>query len=131
MRRITLFAALLLLSLVVCALYTRGAFMQSAPVRRVTQTTEDKLNLNPTLSGDGLQVAFESNADLSGTGGISGFRAFRASLDTEPASFSQLGVARAVAPAISQDGSAVAFASKENPLGTNADGNSEIFLYAL
>ncbi len=104
--------------------------MQSAQVRRVTQTTEDKLNLNPTLSGDGLRVAFESNADLSGTGVGSGFRAFRASLDSEPASFSQMGVMRAVAPAISQDGSAVAFASKENPLGTNVDGNSEIFLYA-
>src|SRR6185503_20831560 len=33
------------------------------------------------------------------------------------------------APAISQDGSRIAFASKDNPVGTNSDGNSEIFLY--
>ncbi len=32
-------------------------------------------------------------------------------------------------PAISQDGSRIAFASRDNPLGTNNDANSEIFLY--
>ncbi len=40
-----------------------------------------------------------------------------------------MGATRAPAPAISQDGSRIAFASKDNPLGTNNDGNSEIFLY--
>ena len=33
------------------------------------------------------------------------------------------------APGISQDGSIIAFASKDDPLGTNPDGNSEIFLF--
>jgi uncharacterized protein (TIGR03437 family) len=41
-----------------------------------------------------------------------------------------MGVTRAPAPAVSQDGSYIAFAAKDNPLGTNLDGNSEIFLYA-
>ena len=40
-----------------------------------------------------------------------------------------MGATRAPAPAISQDGSRIAFASKDNPLGSNNDGNSEIFLY--
>ena len=40
-----------------------------------------------------------------------------------------MGNSRAVTPAISQDGSHIAFASTDNPLGTNDDGNSEIFLY--
>ncbi|PYS79692.1 MAG: hypothetical protein DMF70_12580, partial [Acidobacteria bacterium] len=40
-----------------------------------------------------------------------------------------MGATRAVAPAISQDGSRIAFASKDDPLGTNLDGNSEIFLF--
>src|SRR5207249_6035046 len=40
-----------------------------------------------------------------------------------------MGGTRAAAPAISQDGSRIAFASKDDPLGTNADGNSEIFLF--
>ena len=34
-----------------------------------------------------------------------------------------------MAPAISQDGSRIAFASKDDPLTTNPDGNSEIFLF--
>src|SRR5258707_862278 len=38
-------------------------------------------------------------------------------------------LAGAVAPAISQDGSRIAFASKDEPLGKNLDGNSEIFLF--
>ena len=36
---------------------------------------------------------------------------------------------RASGAAVSQDGSRIAFASKDDPLGTNADGNSEIFLF--
>ena len=40
-----------------------------------------------------------------------------------------MGGTRAVAPAISQDGSRIAFASKDDPRGTNPDGNSEIFLF--
>ena len=40
-----------------------------------------------------------------------------------------MGGSRAAAPAVSQDGSRIAFASKDDPLGTNADGNSEIFLF--
>ena len=40
-----------------------------------------------------------------------------------------MGITRAVAPAISQNGSHIAFASTTIQLGTNADGNSEIFLY--
>src|SRR5207249_2299999 len=40
-----------------------------------------------------------------------------------------MGGTRAAAPAISQDGSRIAFASKDDPLGTNLDGNSEIILF--
>jgi Periplasmic component of the Tol biopolymer transport system len=99
-------------------------------LRRVTNTAEEKINLNPSLSGDGRHVAFESSADLAANGGTNSFRAFRAALATEPATFTQLGPTRAISPAISQDGSIIAYASKENPLGTNPDGNSEIFLYS-
>jgi Tol biopolymer transport system component len=37
--------------------------------------------------------------------------------------------ARAPAAAVSQDGSRIAFAARDDPLGTNGDFNSEIFLY--
>ncbi|HEY3041514.1 MAG TPA: lamin tail domain-containing protein [Pyrinomonadaceae bacterium] len=100
-----------------------------SPLRRITNTTEEGINTNPALSGDGRFVAFESTEDIAGAGGNEGFRAIRANVEVNPASFAQMGAARAPAPAISQDGSRIAFASKDNPLGTNNDANSEIFLY--
>jgi uncharacterized protein (TIGR03437 family) len=102
--------------------------MQSA-LRRITNTTEDGININPSISGDGRIVAFESTEDVAGTGGPEGFRAIRANVAIDPATFVELGATRVPAPAISQDGSRIAFASNDNPLGTNNDGNSEIFLY--
>ena len=35
---------------------------------RVTNTPEQAVNLNPTLSDDGSTVVFESSSDLAGTG---------------------------------------------------------------
>ncbi len=130
MLRHILFIPLLCLSLVLFAKGFGNRLMQPTALRRVTNTPEERLNLNPSLSGDGQHLAFESNADLTNTGGASGFRAFHAVLNTQFPLFDQLGLTRAVSPAISQDGSCIAFASKDNPLGTNADGNSEIFLYS-
>ena len=95
---------------------------------RITNTSEEALNLNPSLSGDGRLIVFESNADLAGSG-ERGFHALRADVSTDPPRFAQLALSRAVAPALSQDGSRIAFASKDDPFGTNLDGNSEIFLY--
>lgn len=121
------------ITLILSALNLLNGSKASLPadaLRRVTNTAEEKINLNPSLSGDGRQVAFESSADLAANGGTNSFRAFRAALATEPAAFTQLGPTRAISPAISQDGSIIAYASKENPLGTNLDGNSEIFLYS-
>lgn len=130
MLRLTFFILLSFLTLTLCVVGLRKASMQTNSLRRLTNTSEERLSLNPSLSGDGRRVAFESNADLAGIGGTSAFRAFSASLETEPVGFTQLGATRAIAPAISQDGFSIAFASKENPLGTNVDGNSEIFLFA-
>ena len=102
--------------------------MQS-PLRRITNTTDDGKSLSPTISGDGRIVAFESTEDIAGAGGPESFRAVRANVSADPATFLQMAAARAPAPAISKDGSRIAFAAKENPLGTNNDSNSEIFLY--
>jgi uncharacterized protein (TIGR03437 family) len=104
--------------------------LQTDLLRRVTNTPEEKLSLNPGISGDGRVVIFESTANILSSGGAPGFRAFRADLAGEQPLFSELGITRAVAPAVSQDASVIALASKENPLGTNLDGNSEIFLYS-
>jgi len=98
-------------------------------LRRITNTTEEGINLNPSISGDGRIVAFESTEDIAGAGGADHFRAIRANITVDPSTFFQMGGTRAVAAAISQDGSRIAFASKDDPLGTNPDGNSEIFLF--
>jgi uncharacterized protein (TIGR03437 family) len=100
-----------------------------APLRRITNTTEDGISINPSISGDGRVVGFESTEDIAGAGGSEAFRAIRANISVDPATFLQMGATRAPAPAISQDGTRIAFASKDNPLGTNNDANSEIFLY--
>ena len=102
---------------------------QSTGLRRITSTSEEAINLNPSISGDGRILAFESTEDLAALGGADHFRAIRANLGVEPATFVQMGGTRAVSPAVSQDGSRIAFASRDDPLGGNADGNSEIFLF--
>ena len=100
-----------------------------SPLRRVTNTAETAISINPSISGDGRIVSFESSEDIAAAGGSEGFRAIRANIGVDPAAFVQLAASRAPAAAISQDGSRIAFAAKDNPLGTNTDGNSEIFLY--
>jgi hypothetical protein len=100
-----------------------------SPLRRITNTTEEGINLNPSISGDGRFVAFESSEDIAHASGAESFRAIRANVGVEPPTLLQMGATRGPAPGISQDGSRIAFASKDDPLGTNADGNSEIFLY--
>ena len=115
--------------LVLCGVGLRGVRSQSGTLRRITNTSEEGLSLNPSLSGDGRHLAFESTVDLAGAGGSDRFRALRADLNSNPALFTQMGAMRAVAPALSQDGSRITFASKDNPLGKNGDGNSEIFLF--
>ncbi|MGI9065958.1 MAG: lamin tail domain-containing protein, partial [Pyrinomonadaceae bacterium] len=100
-----------------------------SPLRRITDTAEEGTSINPSMSGDGRIVAFESTEDIAGAGGFEHFRAIRANVSVDPPTFMQIGASRSPAPATSQDGSRIAFASKDNPFGTNSDANSEIFLY--
>lgn len=116
-----------LLVLAVCLFGLRAGLSQSSTIRRVTNTTEEGVNVNPSLSGDGRRIAFESTEDLARAGGAESFRAIRADVSGDAPVFTQLGATRSPAPGISQDGSRIAFASKDNPLGTNPDFNSEIF----
>ena len=109
--RIRSFIAFLCIALALCVIGLRGASSQSVSVRRITTTTEEGVSLNPSLSGDGRRIAFESTEDLAGAGGSSSFRALRATLTSAAVSFTQMGATRAVAPAISQDGSRIGRAS--------------------
>src|SRR6266481_9477463 len=129
MRKLSTLVLILAAALALSLIGLRRGQTQSTLLRRVTNTTEEGININPSISGDGKVLAFESTEDIATVGGKDRFRAIRVNLATDPATFLQMGGTRAVAPAISQDGSRVAFASKDDPLGTNADGNSEIFLF--
>ena len=128
MLRLRIFTFVLAGVAVLCLLGVRPTQTQSA-LNRITNTTEEGLNINPSISGDGRIVAFESTEDIAGAGGVDHFRAIRANVSVDPPTFFQMGGTRAVAAAISRDGSRIAFASKDDPLGTNLDGNSEIFLF--
>ncbi|MEK6279606.1 MAG: lamin tail domain-containing protein [Acidobacteriota bacterium] len=122
------FCLVLLIVAFLCLMLWPSALTQS-PLQRITNTSEESINLNPSISGDGRVVGFESTDDVAAAGGVESFRAIRANVSVDPPTFLQLGATRAPAPAISQDGSRIAFASKDNPLGANNDANSEIFLY--
>jgi uncharacterized protein (TIGR03437 family) len=124
-----LLALLVLATVVACLIGLRHARMQSSTLRRITNTSEEGINLNPSISGDGRVIGFESTEDVASAGGTDHFRAIRANITGDPASFFQIAGSRLVAPAISQDGSRIAFASRDDLLGTNSDGNSEIFLF--
>ena len=115
-------------AVVICFVCLRSAETQSS-LRRITNTTDEGISINPSISGDGRIIGFESTEDVAGAGGTSYFRAIRANISVDPPTFFQMGRTRANAPGISQDGSRIAFASKDDPLGTNADGNSEIFVF--
>lgn len=122
--------ALILLAMAALTLIGwRSARTQSGGLRRITNTSEEGINLNPSISGDGRIIAFESTEDLAGAGGSNQFRAIGCNVAVEPPAFFQIGGTRAAAPAVSQDGSRITFASKDDPVGMNHDGNSEIFLF--
>ncbi|MDT5293363.1 MAG: hypothetical protein QOJ76_243 [Acidobacteriota bacterium] len=110
-----------------CLLAT-GVGSQSNAPRRITNTAPEAFNLNPTLSGDGRRLAFESSADLAATGAGGSFRVISAETSAQPA-FKELARSRAPAPALSRDGARVAFAGHDDPTGDNRDGDSEIFLF--
>jgi uncharacterized protein (TIGR03437 family) len=99
----------------------------ASTLTRITNTPEQAVNLNPTLSDDGRVVVFESSADLSGAGDHSSFHTYQVGL-AAPA-FKSIASTRAVAPALSSDGRIIVFASAEDLAGQNKDRNSEIYLF--
>ncbi|MDQ3918282.1 MAG: hypothetical protein M3348_07375, partial [Acidobacteriota bacterium] len=105
-------AAALVFAAFMCLSAARVGSQAAAP-RRVTLTPRGALNLNPSLSGDGRVLAFESSADLAGLHEGAGFRLFAADA-AEPTSFEELSHTRAPAPALSQDGRVAVFASRED-----------------
>jgi uncharacterized protein (TIGR03437 family) len=99
-----------------------------AGVVRLTHTPEQAVSLNPSLSDDGRVVVFESSANFFSGGLNDAFHAIRVDVRGDPPVFVDLARTRIVSPALSGNGSIVAFASSEDLVGENFDRNSEIFL---
>ncbi|MFN2405402.1 MAG: lamin tail domain-containing protein [Pyrinomonadaceae bacterium] len=97
-------------------------------VVRLTNTPEQAVNLNPSLSDDGKVVVFESSANFFAGGVNDSFHAMRVEVRGDPPVFTDVARTRIVSPALSSDGSVVAFSSSEDLVGENFDRNSEIFL---
>src|ERR1700752_243567 len=100
----------------------------SSKLLRLTNTSEQSLNLNPQLSDDGRVVVFESTADLASVGGTNSFHTLRADITSSDPSFEEIARSRATSISLSRSGDHVVFASTEDLLGENSDRNSEIFL---
>ena len=85
----------------------------------------------PRTSADGTWVVFESYADLTSTNADGSWEVYRVKFDGTGTQQITNGTASvdSFEPDISDDGSIIVYASSWNPLGTNADGNQEIFSY--
>ena len=119
---------IILFTLTVVAVLTRTA-ETTERLRRLTNTPEQALNLNPILSDDGRFVVFESTSDLANLGGPDSFHLARANVTAEAVAYEVLAASRSAASTISADGNRIAFSSNENLCGQNADRNSEIYLF--
>ena len=96
-------------------------------LKRLTNTSGEALNLNPSLSDDGRTVVFESSSDLFWDEGDASFHAIRA--DVEGGSLMKIARGRMVSAALSSDARVMTFASTEDLVGQNPDRNSEIFVF--
>jgi hypothetical protein len=100
---------------------------------QITNTT-GVINETPSMNADGTRIAFRSSADLAGTNPDLNDEVFRFDANTlivtqiTNTSGGGLGNSRTGVRAISADGVRVAFVSRADIVGGNADGNDEIFL---
>src|SRR5262249_32205128 len=103
----------------------------SAGFTQVTNTTRG-FTFGGSINGDGSRVALDFSADL--TGGNPDLSAEIFLYDTAGANLTQITNSTAAfsrSPSISADGTRISFRSFANLTGSNADGNSEIFLYEV
>jgi len=104
----------------------------------ITQITDTmvvgKFASNPSISGNGLFIAFASNADINGGNPDGNFEIFL--FDTTTGMFTQVTDTMGVGifsgdPSVNADGTRIAFESRANITGGNPDGNEEIFLFDM
>jgi uncharacterized repeat protein (TIGR01451 family) len=103
-------------------------------VAQITDSSGGVASFNPSttsVSADGGRMAFESDRDLTGDNADANGEIFV--FDADPPLLTQITDTAAPggsnSPSISADGTRLVFSSTADLAGTNADGNSEIFLF--
>lgn len=90
----------------------------------------DGSSRSPRISEDGAWVVFESNQDLDGSNPDGSYEVFRVSSSGGvPVALSADASASSRQPDVDASGSLVAWHSSANPLGTNPELNTEIFVH--
>ncbi|HEX3127036.1 MAG TPA: IPTL-CTERM sorting domain-containing protein [Thermoanaerobaculia bacterium] len=90
---------------------------------------ETTYNLNPAIDAVGSRIAFESNANLLGTNPDGNLEIVLWDAFTGFVQITSTTGGQSVAPTINAAGTRVSFESNADPLGSNGDGNFEIFLW--
>lgn len=87
------------------------------------------LSAAPASDASGSIAAWQSNCDPAGTNPDGSLEVFRAVVGSAPAQLTTGAGCSSGRPSVSADGLRIAFESSCNLAGSNADGNSEIFLW--
>ena len=130
MHKVRILSLILAGAIALCLTGLRGARTQSTSPRRVTNTSEEGISINPSISGDGNRVAFRSSADL--TGGNADGNTEILLCDIASAAFTQVtNTTRGFTfgGSINGDGSRLALDFSADLTGGNPDFSAEIFLY--
>lgn len=101
---------------------------EAGPTTTQLTTTTTGFNDHPALSADGTRVAFRSTSPLVGSGGNAEIY-LRSTGGSALTQVTNTGAGESRDPVISADGSRVAFGTNANVGGTNADRNSEVYLF--
>jgi Tol biopolymer transport system component len=99
-------------------------------IEPITNTTGGFAN-DPAVDGDGDLIAFTSNRNFTNENVDASQEVFLYDVDADDFTQLSTGGFNSFDPAVSADGTHVAFTTDGNPIGTNADGNLEAFLHTV
>ncbi len=94
---------------------------------QLTETTDNRGNRNPTLDADGSRVVFTSGDDIGGGNPDGSFEVFLWDASGGTTQITNSASERSGFPTISDNGTLIAFESRADLTGHNADGTSEVF----
>ncbi len=106
--------------------------IDGSELQQLTNGTVDTVSAHPRVDASGIWVVFESNADLDGGNADGSYEIYRIAtngtglqrLTSDPMLDSRR-------PDISNSGELIVFDSSSDPLGTNPNGNNQVFIYNI